>query len=197
MGYGKLRACSALVMLLLLATGCSREFTVAVSPFEIEVVDEQGDPVEGALVLASYRTSYGSHNVVDGVLHAVEQRTDERGVAEFQGWRKRTKRGFGWREPTITVIKFGWLTHYDGTKSERDKEHGVYKVWQIRPAIQDPVKLKSCKSLDGSLNERCMLDAYSRLNMGQGPMKEVQTLSLPEFAKEGAKHEAFRKETMQ
>lgn len=195
MGCGRLRGSSLVFLLALCLAGCSDEFIVSVEPFAVRVVDEHGVPVEGAVVVAAYRTSYGTHAVVDGVLHAVEEETDGEGMATFAGWSRKTTKGFGAREPTLTVVKFGYSTGKGTTRSRRERQGKVFVVSDITPTVPASLTLKKCSRMDDA--DQCVRDAYRDMFLLLGPMDDLVKTSLPAFAREVARHEEHYRKTDQ
>lgn len=194
MGCGRLRGSSLVFLLALCLAGCSDEFIVSVEPFAVRVVDEHGVPVEGAVVVALYRTSYGTHAVVDGLLHADEGRTDEEGMARFKGWKKTTSRGFGKRDPALIVARLGSRVAVSSTRSKRRRDGDTFHVTDIRPVLSDAIVLQSCDRIGAKLDEECVRSSYGRLFSRFGPGSRALMNSLVEHHKEVGRHERYLQE---
>lgn len=99
-----------------------------VAPFYVEVVDEDGGPLEGAIVIASY-SARGGHGSQVARIRVEYSKTDGNGVANLGDWEAHNHRYiFSPSEPLILVFKQGYWPRQFVSQSERDYSQYLLRV---------------------------------------------------------------------
>lgn len=89
------------------------------------------EPIEGALVVASFVVLSGSHDSAAGLSIGLEVLTGKDGRAHFPAW-STTGPGYGGNEPLLVAYKISYMSVNSSTKSVRERSGSIFHVTDER-----------------------------------------------------------------
>ena len=180
MVFGKLIKYSCLFITVIFLLGCKEgERRIDVDGFSVSVVDRMThEPIEGALVIASFIARSGSHDSTVGLSNGLETLTGKDGIAHFPAW-STTGPGFGGNDPVLVAYKAGYMSVNSRTKSVRKRNGSIFHVSNISSLSFTALPLTKCEDAKFETREECDSRAYDIMMRYIGPaQKDLTKLPL-------------------